>query len=376
MATTDNVSGAQFGETKAPTKLDIKGGVKPEVTAGHVKNALASYDAASPNALKGGMRFYPQAHRAAVTVAKGEAPGIIPEGKADTPAIKRGVYRPPGLSDDAVHTAAVKIAILSPATPAGMSWKMNPQAAHEVSQLSPEGAAAAHQNRADVQTGANARGTLKTLKTGGAPAGQIKEAQGAVNASKAASDVSSAAVRGHLQAEGLSALTHASGGSISRAVDMHTGAASAADWQSSHKVKTGAFAENITDPAHSQRSTIDAHSADILEGQRRSFKFDRGLSSVGRYGALEGANAEAAKQRGVQPHQMQAVGWVADEEARSQAGSQATGGGRAGGVGGKRAGTRPVGQTAPAPSTTPPTARSSPRAPNTPSSPLKGSQGV
>src|ERR1700726_4000668 len=112
MATTDNVSGDQFGETKAPTKLNIKGGVDPKATAKHVSNALASYDAASPTALKGGMRFYPQAHRAAVTVAKGEAPGIIPEGKADPPAIKRGVYRPPGLSDDAVHTAAVKIAIL------------------------------------------------------------------------------------------------------------------------------------------------------------------------------------------------------------------------------------------------------------------------
>jgi hypothetical protein len=159
---------------------------------------------------------------------------------------------------------------------------------------------------------------------------------------------------------------------------MHTGAASAADWQESHKVKTGAFAENITDPAHSQRSTIDAHSADILEGQRRSFKFDRGLSAVGRYGPMEAANADAAKQRGVSPHQMQAVGWLADEQARSQAGSAASGstGRRAGGVGGRRAGTVPVGQTAPAPSTTPPTARTSPRVPKTPPSPGEGSQGV
>ena len=365
MATQENMSGDQF-KAQAPTKLSLP--VSPDTQQAMTGRALASYDAASPQTVKEGKGFYPSAHRAAVTVAKGEAPGIIPEGKASTPAIKRGVYRPPGLSDEAVHGAAVKIAILSPATPAGMTWKMNPQAAHEVSQLSPEGVAAAHQNRADVNAGQNARGALKT-------GGGTKEA---VATTKAASDVSSAALRDRLGAEGLSSLTHASGGSISRAVDMHTGAASAADWQESHKVKTGAFAENITDPAHSQRSTIDAHSADILEGQRRSFKFDRGLSAVGRYGPMEAANADAAKQRGVSPHQMQAVGWLADEQARSQAGSAASGstGRRAGGVGGRRAGTVPVGQTAPAPSTTPPTARTSPRVPKTPRSPGEGSQGV
>jgi hypothetical protein len=371
MAAQEYVSSQQF------SKLDIKGGVKPADTAKHVKNALASYDAASPQTVKEGKGFYPSAHRAAVTVAKGEAPGIIPEGKASTPAIKRGVYRPPGLSDEAVHTAAVKIAILSPATPAGMTWKMNPQAAHEVSQLSPEGVAAAHQNRADVNAGAKARGNLKTLKTQGGTSAQIKEASGTVKETKAASDVSSAAVRGHLKAEGLSSLTHASGSSISRAIDVHTGAESADKWQAGQKVKTGAFAENITSPATSQRGTIDAHSADILEGQRRPFKFDRGLASVGRYNALEGANATAAKMRGVKPHEMQAVGWLADEQARAQAGSSAgTGAQKAGGVGGRRAGTVPVGQTAPAPSKTPPTPRSSPRKPLTPPSPGKKPKGV
>jgi hypothetical protein len=314
--TDSNLNDAQF----KPLAMK-RGGKNPspgpsaETMSGHVNNILATYDAVTPEQKHAGARFYPQAHRAASAIAQGIAPGVLGAGQAQTRASKRGVYRPPGVSKDDVNRAAAKIAVLSPSMPAGMAWRENAQAAHDIAGVSGDTIAKLGVAHQALQTQQHAQGLLKSLKgtrksPGTGSRAEIKAAA-AVHAA-ARSDYADKAAIARAPLEGTQ-LVHAGIVSILRAHDVHTGA-STPEQALPMKNKTGAFYENIADPAHSNRAVIDGRSHDIAHGATLGWTTNRGLSAAGRYSHFEQAHQQAATARGVSPMTMQATTWIADKE--------------------------------------------------------------
>lgn len=304
--TTANLNAKQF----TPLAVSRKKGesVNPEITDRMTANHVASYDAATPEQHSAGMHFYPRAHRAAVTVAKGEEPGVIPAGQAQTKAMKRGVYRPPGLTDAHVQNAAARIAILSPSSPAGMDWEHNAQAAYEVGNMKPAAAKSVHEAAAALHGSQIEAGRLRGLK--GQPKAVVNEQQRTADAATDYSHQLSEQSRTHL---GGMALNHAGVSAISRAHNVATGKVSPTDAVPQEQ-KTGAFMQNIADPAKSMRATVDFRSHDIGYGADLPTKQSRGLSGTARYAVHEKSIQDAATMRGVKPHQLQATEWLADKD--------------------------------------------------------------
>lgn len=252
--------------------------------ANRVNRIVSTYMSSTPAQQHSGNVWYRQAHRAAVTVAKGEDPGI----GNNTKAMKRGVYRPPGLSDDSVDRAAGAIARLSPSMPAGMNWEHNAQAAHEVSKLS------------DSQV------------------------------SDIAADSSKRYVPGthSLKHAGNTAIVHASAilkGTVTPEQDLNT--KPGAHGPVPDRQKIGSFYHNIKDPMKSNEVTVDARSAGITVGKRVGFAdVAEQVGKLGgqRYGDFEKAHQDATEvinqhlaQQGktakLVPNQVQATSWLADK---------------------------------------------------------------
>lgn len=318
--TDSNLNDAQF----KPLAMK-RGGKNPspgpsaETMSGHVNNILATYDAATPEQKHAGARFYPQAHRAASAIAQGIAPGVLPNGHATTPASRLGVYRPPGTSKDDVNRAAAKIAILSPSMPAGMRWDENAQAAHEIGGVSDDTIAGLREAHGALQTKQHASGLLKSLQGTGSRA-EVKAAKSVLGAAQADYADKSAIARAPLEG---TQLVHAGISSILRAHDVHTGA-STPEQALPMKNKTGAFYQNIADPAHSERAVIDGRSHDIAHGATLGWTTNRALSAAGRYSHFEQAHQQAATARGVSPMTMQATTWIADKEHAMSKGTPAS----------------------------------------------------
>lgn len=267
--------------------------------ANRVNRIVSTYMASSPEQRHAGARWYSQAHRAATTVAKGEDPGI----GFNTPAMKRGVYRPPDVSKEDVNRSAGVIAALSPAMPAGMTWTENPKAAHELMK-----APAGEQERLAHQ-------------------GERSSAPGLKHAGGAHVKTANRIIQGEDPEETFAFKRQGRTGNP--LPDQHK--------------KRGSFYRNIADPSHSQNATVDFRSAGIAAHHRTStagVAQDLGNLSGSRYQDYERAHQDAADiinqhlaQSGqasrVLPHQVQATTWVADEANQEYGhGNKSHGGGR------------------------------------------------
>jgi hypothetical protein len=164
---------------------------------------------------------------------------------------------------------------MSPSQPRGMTWEKNPRAAYDLTK----------KNDAEVD-----------------------EMVKAPNLS----------VRQHGQ------LAHVGGTNIAKANEILKGRSEPGDVieHGAKRVKIGTFYENGLDPWGARGATIDARSHDIAAGKRRGWedvdpatgkKADtRKLGSKGRYDMIEQAHQQAADSMGLQPHQAQAISWLAD----------------------------------------------------------------
>lgn len=257
--------------------------------ANRVNRIVSTYLAATPEEQKAGRTWYRHAHRAAVTVAKGEEPGI----GSYTKAMKRGVYRPPGLTDEAVDRASGAIARLSPSMPAGMDWEHNAQAAHEVGKLTDE--------QADA---------IKRGEPGARYQGEgIKHA-------------------------GSEAILHARSilkGEVSPERDLNQ--APGKKGMLAAREKIGSFYRNVRDPLHSREVTVDARAVGVAAGKRVGFRDigpQVGKMAGKRYLGYERAYQDATDiindhlahaaavagqrpPRPLLPHMVQAGGWLADK---------------------------------------------------------------
>jgi hypothetical protein len=277
-------------------------------------NIVESHNAATPGEQREGRLFYPRAHNDARILAAGGNP------RPNGPAAKGPVYTPPvagqkhlhEVSPEETRQAAGVIARLSPSSPSGMTWEHNVGAAHQVMHMSDE----------EVQ------------QTVGMASRSVKN-QGS--------------------------LAHAGGPAVSSANEIAKGRQTTDEniATGSKRVKIGSFANNIASPTTSDNVTVDARSHDIATGKRRGWedvhpetgdKSDtRRLSGKKRYDMIEDAHQRATKTindhlgSSLQPHQVQATTWLADDrDARSSRGAAR---GQQGGSGDRTKIPMPVGQT-------------------------------
>ena len=308
--------------------------VPDEVTQQHVHNLTSTWDALTPEQQHAGKRFYPKAHRAATAIAQGIEPGIIPPGKAETHAMKRGVYRPPGTSKEDVDRAAGTIAALSPSSPSGMSWEKNPQAAYEViHRVTPEQMEGVRQANVGINQAQIARGALKRAKS-------HHEDTTGPEATLSAATTRSKEISGQARAPFAgSPVKNAGTIAIEKGYDIAHGNVQPGDVLSN---KTGAFHQTIADPVHSQGAVVDGRSHDIAHGARLLWDTERGLGAQGRYKHFEQVHQLAAAARGVSPSALQAGTWLGDRQDQMSGQSE---GQRAIGQGARRTGGRPLGQS-------------------------------
>jgi hypothetical protein len=332
------------------------------------KNAGASWDAGSKTQHRAAYRWYNDAHRLAAHDVMDQDPGEL-EG---TPGISR-VRRPgSGLEhlrrslaspdivaevheatggpigsgtnyhpSEAIQRSAAKFATLSPSG-GGMNWPKNPQAAYQAGHVEP-GQFEAIQHATDLQSQERlARGAVRRAVNHGEPTGEL---QGPADEAKRASHAASASALAPFK--GMS-LSRTSAATIERAYEVHHGTIAPED-AVPQDVKTGAFSQTIANPGHpanpasgSQRATIDGRAHDINYGASLLWDSNRGISSSKtRYAPHEQAVQQAAAERGIHPHALQAGGWIADDEASMEgqsAGQQAIG------QGPHREGGKPIGQ--------------------------------
>ncbi len=279
--------------------------------ANRVNRIVSTYMSSTPQQRHAGTTWYGKAHRAAVTVAKGEDPGV----GYYTKAMKRGVYRPPGLSDEKVDRAAGAIARLSPSMPAGMDWEHNAQAAYETGKLSDE-------QVSDINKDSSKRYVPGTTS--------LKHAAGA------------AIVHAH------AILT----GKVSAEEDLNT--KPGAHGPLPDRQKIGTFYHNIKAAGHSNEATVDARSAGITAGKRLGFHDvapQVGSLRGERYMDYERAHqdatevinqhlAQVGKTANLTPPRVQATTWLADKEDLDSKMGNANGGRASGnhlhaGIGGK-----------------------------------------
>lgn len=79
-------------------------------------------------------------------------------------------------------------------------------------------------------------------------------------------------------------------------------------------LKTYNFAELLANPHHETAIAVDTHHHDLGTGLKMPWKTDRGLSSLGRYNTFADATRMVAKEKGMLPHEAQAVAWTAWKE--------------------------------------------------------------
>jgi hypothetical protein len=248
----------------------------------------ASTNAATPAEHEAGKTFYYGYNRAGRQIAMGVNPDSAVSKLRDIPQASdtaAGSVAPhsaagPSLHSDVGHETATRNAIaaiarMSPSQPRGMTWEKNPRAAFELSNKSDE---------------------------------EVDQMVKAPNLS----------VRQH----GM--LAHVGGTNIAKAHEILQGRSAPSDVieTGKKKVKVGTFFENGLDPWGARGATIDARSHDIAAGKRRGWedvdpatgkKDDtRRIGSKGRYDMIEQAHQVAADRMGLQPHQVQAISWLAD----------------------------------------------------------------
>ena len=297
----------------------------------HVKNVMASTQAAGPVEQQRGKNFYPMAHELSKSVGRGVDPsGALEHGTpghvsrdyflGNTSALKEEIHDPTNtLQETRVKQGAGAVAALSPAMPweqRGKDDKVtsypNVQAAHELRGVS-EG------EMVEIQRGNRA-------PVAGNPARANLNRQSGANISKA-HDI----LHGYRDPD-MAFSTRSKAARTKNPGPLPGGEPT---------VKTGAFYGNIVDPTHSQRATIDGRSHDIAVGEELAWKTNRGLGAQGRYDYLEAVHQEAAKRMGMRPHEVQATSWLADKKAMSVGQTDKE---NAIGKGARRHSQKPVGQ--------------------------------
>jgi hypothetical protein len=296
----------------------------------HVKNVMASTQAAGPVEQQRGKNFYPMAHELAKSVGRGVDPsGALEHGTpghvsrdyftGNTSALKEEIHDPTNtLQESRLKRGAGAISALSPAMPYEQRGKddkvtsyNNAQAAHELHGVG-EG------EMTEIQRGNRAPLT-------GNPARANLNRQSGANISKA-HDI----LNGYRDPDtAFSTRT--------KAARLKTPTVPGGE----PTVKTGAFYGNIVNPTGSQRATVDGRSHDIAVGEELAWKTNRGLGAQGRYDYLEQVHQEAAKRMGMRPHEVQAISWLADKKAMTTGQTDKQ---NAIGMGAKRHSQKPVGQ--------------------------------
>lgn len=79
-------------------------------------------------------------------------------------------------------------------------------------------------------------------------------------------------------------------------------------------LKTYNFATLLADPYNEEAIAVDTHHHDLSTGLKMPWKTDRGLSSIGRYNTFADATRMVAREKGMLPHEAQAVAWTAWKE--------------------------------------------------------------
>lgn len=249
----------------------------------------ASVKAATPEETAAGQNFYYGYNRAGRQIAVGNDPespvsrlqrdtyqaSDVASGKAAPHSAAGPSLHPNSVHEEKTGRAIAAIARMSPSQPRGMTWEKNPRAAYELS----------------------------------------KKTDDEVDSMVKAPNLS---VRQH------GALAHVGGDNIAKANEILKGRSAPGDQidLGKGKVKVGTFFENGLDPWGARGATIDARSHDIAAGKRRGWedvnpatgkKEDtRRLGARGRYDMIEQAHQQAADNLGMQPHQAQAISWLAD----------------------------------------------------------------
>lgn len=77
-----------------------------------------------------------------------------------------------------------------------------------------------------------------------------------------------------------------------------------------HGLKTYNFATLLANPHHESAIAVDTHHHDLGTGLKMPWKTDRGLSSLGRYNTFADATRMIASEKGMLPHEAQAVAWL------------------------------------------------------------------
>lgn len=81
-----------------------------------------------------------------------------------------------------------------------------------------------------------------------------------------------------------------------------------------HGLKTYNFATLLENPHDEEAIAVDTHHHDLGTGMKMPWKTDRGLSSLGRYNTFADATRMVAKEKGMLPHEAQAVAWLGWKE--------------------------------------------------------------
>lgn len=79
-------------------------------------------------------------------------------------------------------------------------------------------------------------------------------------------------------------------------------------------LKTYNFATLLTNPNDEESIAVDTHHHDLGTGLKMPWKTDRGLSSIGRYNTFADATRMIAKEKGMLPHEAQAIAWLGWKE--------------------------------------------------------------
>jgi hypothetical protein len=248
--------------------------------AQHVQNVVEPVKAASASERRSGARWYGRAHRDAVHSGQDIAPGVKLQhpsgnGQLSSPAgvIARSQARAANPGTDMVdvirdkrnspetHRAAAEIAATSPASPSGMDWEKNSQAAFEAARITPQHYEALKTNLGHVHDSQVASGALKKAQNRGEPTAKL---EGNLRAAKTAGEESGTTARAPLKGKSMA---FAGNPAIASAYEIHNQIKTPE--QGLSPLKTGHFGAAIKDPKGSGAAgvTVDEHMLNIIGGR-------------------------------------------------------------------------------------------------------------
>lgn len=309
-----NSSGFKPIDPKATSARAVANRVKSEVQE------------ANPSERRSGGQWYDRSHRDAVRIGSHIDPGKPIEGAQ---GYKEGVQRPGrqrlrGAELDAFHNmskgerqqaadrGAGALAVVSPSH-AGMTYEKSVPASHAAWDINSSDMRHVNQANATSAVVSKTQGAVAAAKNAdkkglGSPA-VMAEVTAAHEHASAVANTAADTARAQPHVAGTMLKHVSSVASIGQAHEL-LGGEKTAEQVLPMEVKTGAYYQNIRDPKHSRRATIDGRSHDIGVGRTLGWGVNRGLGGKARYGKIEEGHQIAADEMGMMPHQAQAVSWV------------------------------------------------------------------